>query len=84
MLEKLKNNLPQKYENIVTDAGYESEENYQYLKDNNHTSYIKPQNYEQSKKRSFKKWVGKRENMSYDSALDEYTCANNKKLKREC
>ncbi len=81
MLENLKNNLPQKYGNIVADAGYESEENYQYLKENNQASYIKPQNYEQSKKRSFKKWVGKRENMQYDSELDEYTCANKKKLK---
>ena len=81
LLEKLKKNLPQKHTNIVADAGYESEENYQYLKDNSQTSYIKPQNYEQMKKRSYKKWVGKKENMQYDIVLDEYTCINGRKIK---
>lgn len=33
------------------------------------------------KKQSFKKQIGKRENMIYDELLDEYTCHNNKKLK---
>ena len=79
MLEKLKKNLPQKYNNIVADAGYESEENYVYLKDHNQASYIKPQNYEQMQKRSFKKWVGKKENMQYDNVLDEYTCINGRR-----
>ena len=38
-----------KYENLIADAGYESEENYEYLRKNNITAYIKPQNYKQSK-----------------------------------
>ncbi len=80
MLKKLKNSLTYKYTNIVADAGYESEENYKYLQENKQISYIKPQNYEKSKKRSYKKWIGKRENMKYDKVKDEYICAKSRKL----
>ncbi|MCT8978883.1 transposase, partial [Clostridium sp. CX1] len=80
-LENLKENLPRKYTNIVADAGYESEENYVYLEENNQKSFIKPQAYEGMKKSKFKKNISKRENMNYDSEKDEYTCYNNKKLK---
>ena len=34
-----------KFKNIIADAGYESEENYEYLFNNNYTPYTKPQNY---------------------------------------
>lgn len=80
-LEKLNENLPQKYENVTADAGYESEENYVFLEENNQKSFIKPQAYEGMKKKNFKKDISKRENMDYDKEKDEYTCNNNKKLK---
>ena len=38
-----------KFKNIVADAGYEIEENYEYLFNNNYTPYIKSQNYEKQK-----------------------------------
>lgn len=80
-LKSLENNLQRKFSNIVADAGYESEENYVYLEENNQISFIKPQNYEIMKKSSFRKNIGKRENMKYDEKLDEYTCYNGQKLK---
>ncbi|MDS0526759.1 IS1182 family transposase [Clostridium sp. SHJSY1] len=80
-LEKLQKDLPQKFENIVADASYESEENYVYLEDNNQNTFIKPQAYEGMKKKNFKNNISKRENMIYDEINDEYTCHNNKKLK---
>jgi len=80
-LEKLSEKLPRKYENVVADAGYESEENYVYLDKNNQKSFIKPQSYEGMKKRNFKKKIEKRENMQYDNVLDEYICHNQKRLK---
>ena len=43
-----------RYKEIVADAGYESEENYVYLNKHNQNSYIKPSNYESSKKRKKK------------------------------
>lgn len=69
-----------KFKNIVADAGYESEENYEYLFNNNYTPYIKPQNYEKQKTRKFKHDISKVENMSFNEETDTYTCANNQKL----
>ena len=80
-LDKLGESLPAKYENIIADAGYESEENYVYLEENNQKSFIKPQNYENTKSKKFKNNIGKRENMIYNKIADTYTCANNKELK---
>jgi transposase len=80
-LKKLEENLQKKFSNIVADAGYESEENYVFLEENNQASFIKPTNYEITKKSNFKKNIGKRENMKYDEELDEYTCYNNQKLR---
>ena len=79
-LNKLGKNLPRRYRHIIADAGYESEENYVYLQKQKHKAFIKPQAYETMKKRSFKKIIGKRENMDYDAEKDEYLCANHKKL----
>ena len=69
-----------KFKNIVADAGYESEENYEYLFNNNYTSYIKPQNYEKQKTRKFKHDISKVKNMSFNEETDTYTCVNNQKL----
>jgi len=79
-LDKLQNEYHRKPKKVTTDAGYESEENYNYLKEHEINCYIKPTNYEQSKTRKYKKQIGRKENMPYDSEKDEYTCAAGKKL----
>ena len=79
-LEKLEKELPNKFENIIADAGYESEKNYVYLKKHKQKSYIKPQNYEKLKSKKFKLNIGKRENMKYNDDEDIYFCAYGKKL----
>lgn len=66
--------------NTIDDAGYESEENYAKLEEMGCTAYIKPQNYEKSKKRSFRKNAFLRENMPYDKDTDSYTCPAGKRL----
>lgn len=43
-----------KYENIIADAGYASEENYTYLELQGQRAYIKPAGYEVRKKKKFK------------------------------
>ena len=57
-LKSMKENLNFKYLKIVDDAGYESEENYSFIEENNQISFIeennqisfiKPANYEISK-----------------------------------
>lgn len=67
-------------EKIVADAGYESVENYAYLKEKGLSSYIKPSNYESAKKK--KKDIGRKENMQYLAQDDVYICKNGKKLIR--
>lgn len=76
----LEDKLGLRFKDIVADAGYESEENYKYLEDNKLLSYIKPVNYERSKKRNYKKKINLRENMDYDPIEDNYICKGNRKL----
>ena len=80
-LDKLKSEYDRRHENVTLDAGYESEENYVYLKDKKQTGYIKPQNYEQAKTKKYKSQIGRKENMQYDPESDEYTCRSGRKLK---
>ena len=82
-LTNLENQLKVRYINIIADAGYESEENYLFLEKQEQTPYIKPQTYEQWKKRSFKDKIGRRENMQYDQEADIYTCYNRKQLRKK-
>jgi transposase len=79
-LKNLEEKTHHKYKDITADAGYENEENYLWLEKQEQTSYIKPQTYEQWKKRSFKKKIGRMENMTYLEEGDCYVCANGRIL----
>jgi transposase len=68
------------FQNVIADSGYESEENYDYLTSETKNIFIKPLTYEQWKKRSFKKLISKRENMTYDAETDTYLCNQGRKL----
>lgn len=65
---------------IVADAGYDSEENLDWLFRRQRTALIKPNLYERKKKKTFAKRIGRRENMEYDSATDTYRCAKGRRL----
>lgn len=80
-LEGIKKHLKFKYDKIVADAGYEGEENYVYLSENEQLSFIKPANYEISKTRKYQNDIGRIENMEYQETGDYYICRNNKKLR---
>lgn len=82
-LKSMESALSFKYQNIVCDAGYESEENYTYIEENNQIAFIKPANYEISKTRKFHNDISNRENMTYYEEEDFYECANGKKLQAE-
>ena len=69
-----------RYESMVADAGYESMENYLYLENSGQVSFIKPVNYEQSKKKAYGEQVGRAENMSYLADEDCYVCAAGRRL----
>ena len=73
-LENVMNRLGCKFETVIADAGYGSEENYDYLEDKKITGAIKYATYEKETKRSFKKKIFNFENWNYDSEQKEYTC----------
>ena len=79
-LKSMEENLNFKYLKIVADAGYESEENYSFIEENNQISFIKPANYEISKTRKYKNDISRIDNMDYDSESDLFICQNGKKL----
>ena len=58
-LRSMEEELNFKYLKIVADAGYESEENYSFIEDNNKIAFIKPVNYEISKTRKYRNDIGK-------------------------
>ena len=43
-IKTMEKHLSFKYKKIIADAGYESEENYLFLEENNQLSFIKPAN----------------------------------------
>ena len=79
-LKRMEENSNFKYLKIVDDAGYESEENYSFIEENNQISFIKPSNYEISKTRKYKNDISRIDNMDYDSESDLFICQNEKKL----
>ena len=79
-LTTINRNTGKRHNNVIADAGYESEENYEYLEQNGQKSYIKPVNYEISKTKKYKQNIYRVENMFYDKERDEFTCVNGKKL----
>ena len=73
-LSKQERRLKYRYENVVADAGYDSEENYVYLYDHKQKAYIKPSTYEKSKTKRYKNDIGLAENMIYPEFGDLYIC----------
>lgn len=80
-LKELKKNTGRLPENIIADAGYGSEENYEYLEENNLKGYVKYNMFHKEQKKKFKDQVFRVENLPYDQKKDEFTCPNGKKLK---
>ena len=80
-LNRIRKHTNRKFENIIADAGSEWSENFLYHEENGQRCFIKPQNYEISKKRSYKANPYTVENMDYNAKRDEYTCPNGRKLK---
>jgi hypothetical protein len=79
-LRQMENELSFRYGTIVADAGYESEENYSYLEDHGQRAMIRPNNYEISRTRKYKRDISRHENMSYNYDGDFYTCRAGKRL----
>jgi transposase len=79
-LKNAEKHLGFKYQKIVADAGYESEENYAFIENNDQLSFIKPSNYEISKTKKYKSDISRMENMEYVKDGDYYICKIGKRL----
>jgi transposase len=79
-LHKLEMAQQKRYEEVVADAGYESEDNYLYLEANGQMSFIKPSNYEAQKTKKYRSQIGRIENMKYDKDEDCFICAEGRNL----
>lgn len=77
--KKLYNSLP---EVQVTDAGYGSEENYQYLDKEGVEAYIKPKDFDRKQKRNYQPNPFVTENLEFNAAKDEYLCPAGNPMKR--
>ena len=81
-LQQIEADLSFRFTRLVADAGYESEENLKYLEWKGMDTFVKPANYEQIGTKKFKKQIGRKENMQYDTEKDCYICHNGKEIKR--
>lgn len=73
--------LPKKPDNVVADAGYGSEENYNFVKKEKLGNYIKYNQFYIEKTIKFKKDIFRKENLIYNPERDEYLCPNGNILK---
>lgn len=74
-------NLPKKPENIVADAGYGSEENYDFVEKEELGNYLKYNQFYVEKTRKFKNDGYRKDNLAYDIEKDQYMCPQGKVLK---
>lgn len=79
-LNHLEERLRRLPENIVADAGYGSEENYEYLEEKNLGSYVKYNKFHREKKKKNREKSYLADNLSYIPETDSFVCCNGKQL----
>ena len=72
--------LPWKYGIYCADSGYDCLESFQELEKREIEAYIKPQDWEISKTRSYRSDIGRSANMTYVEKDDCFICKNGKRL----
>ncbi len=74
------NTLPDK---AIADAGYGSEENYDYLEKKGVSSFVKYSTFDREQKKKFKEDKFHTANLAYDEDKDEFTCPAGKPMRYE-
>jgi len=85
-LKELHGRLP---DTITADAGYGSEENYEFLESEQIEHYVKYNTFHKEKSKKWQKDVTRVQSWQYVSERDEYICGNNRSLifqyeKKQC
>lgn len=73
-LEGFKNQYGSHSTTVVADAGYGSEENYEYLEENNIEGFVKYNYFHKEQKRAFEKNAFLAENLYYNNQEDYFIC----------
>ncbi|MFC2080435.1 IS1182 family transposase [Bacteroidota bacterium] len=73
-IESLKENLKEIPEVLVADAGYGSQQNYEYLENNEIEAYVKFNNFHREQTKKWKEDPYRIENLHYNEELDCYYC----------
>lgn len=75
------NQLYSRYpEEEVADAGYGSEQNYEYLEKNNISAYVKYNWFHKEQSKKFKQDISRVENLYYNSESDYFVCPMGQKM----
>jgi transposase len=70
-----------KPENVIADAGYGSQENYEYLEKEKIEAYVKYNTFRIEDTKKFKKDPFRKENFAFDQEKNEYECPKGRRLK---
>jgi transposase len=73
-LEQLEEQMGRLPKNVIADAGYGSEENYEFLEEKNITPYVKYNTFHKENSKKWKEDPTKTQNFSYDENTDTYYC----------
>jgi hypothetical protein len=79
-LKGLKHRMGKLPDTITADAGYGSEENYDYLTEEQVESYVKYNTYDKEKSREWRKDILRVQNWVYLPGSDQYECGYGRKL----
>lgn len=79
-MDSLKENLGKMPDVLVADAGYGSEENYEYLEKNNVEAFVKYQYFHKEQSKKWKTDPYRAENLPYNEKDDSYTCPAGRKM----
>jgi len=79
-MESLKENLGKMPDTLVADAGYGSEENYEYLENNDVEAFVKYPYFHKEQSQKWRDDPYRTENLKYDQNDDCYTCPMGQKM----
>jgi len=79
-MDRIKDQLHVPAKNVITDAGYGSEENYDYVVRNNIGNYIKYNNFDYEKTNEYKKRNFISDRFVYNQEKDQYQCPSGQVL----